>query len=87
MTSIRGCNMNGEKRDDLLELIRAGVGCEYLSDLRQEELAAEIRVVTARLRAEEFSVREWSEVISYITKQEAQFDTAQQAWAFLCSQW
>ena len=63
----------GSKKEGLLETLWALVGCpylsdlhDYLSDLHDPRYRADVRRAATKLRAEDFSAREWQDALTYL---------------------
>ena len=67
----------------LLEQLAHATHCTYLSDLHRPGLRAAVLKAAQTLSQGDFSPREWSDAVSYITGNEQQFLSAQAAIDYL----
>ena len=72
-----------ERTQELLEVIARRVGCGFLSDLHQSWELPCIQHVIRGLDAREYDLREWKDAVQYITGEQREFETAEQAAEFL----
>lgn len=70
-------------KPELLERLVVLVGCDFLSDLRQSAMLAQIRLAAARIPAEAYSLQEWTAAVQYILRVEDTFASPEQAKEFL----
>lgn len=76
---------DNEKTLGLLEYIAANAGCQYLSDLSypcRPPLYSIARIVR-KIDPAQYSLREWADAVHYITGQEREFASAEQAARYL----
>lgn len=70
-------------KPELLERLVVLVGCDFLSDLRQSAMLAQVRLAADRIPAEAYSLHEWTAAVQYILRVEQTFDSVEQAKDFL----
>ena len=73
-----------EQKQDLLEKLSQDLDCLYLSDLRSPLRAGELERAAENLNAAAYSLREWADAINYITGQDKEFQSPQEAKNYLC---
>lgn len=67
----------------LLEFLKEQIGCLYLSDLPMVQYHDQIILSLEKLKLDSFPLKEWNDAVSYITKEQASFQTAQAALEYL----
>lgn len=68
---------------ELLEYLRIQTDCEYISDLRGSHKLNSIRNALHNVDACQYSIQEWNDAVSYITKQSISFLKAEEAEDYL----
>ncbi|MEA5004346.1 MAG: hypothetical protein VB081_12745 [Christensenella sp.] len=58
--------MNGQKKEDLLDVLAKQVDCAYLSELRTPAYYPLLADALKRIEPDAYSVREWEEAAFYI---------------------
>lgn len=66
-------------RADLLEEIAAGMGCQYLSDLRDTEHRKLCYGVVLQISFLDYTVAAWNDAYCYITGEKAAFESVEEA--------
>lgn len=67
------------RRADLLEEIAAGMGCQYLSDLRDTEHRKLCYGVVLQIPFPNYTASAWNDAYCYITGEKAAFEYAEEA--------
>ena len=77
--------MNGMKTGTigLLDILAAKSGCMYLSDLAKTGTNMIMPHHLHEINAQEFSLREWEDTVSYLTGQSQSFTAPEQAKQYL----
>ena len=63
----------------ILEQLAQRSGCQYLSDLPRLERREQIRRILSDIGADRFTLREWNDAVSYITRVPCAYATAVEA--------
>ncbi|WP_041138825.1 hypothetical protein [Beduini massiliensis] len=66
----------------LIEVIADDLGCEYVSDLHIPYLLSSLQKVAADYDSYTYSLKEWQELIRYISKTSHQFKDEEEAKQF-----
>lgn len=70
-------------KTDLLDELALKLGCSYLSDLKCAQNLQKIQALLERMGPEEFSIKEWDYVLSYLLDREVYVQTPAEAAAVL----
>lgn len=72
-----------KKEQGLLEMLKERAGCMYLSDLHQKRFQSVIGETLAEYDPGLYSMDEWKDAVSYITNEDREFGTVEEAKSFL----
>ncbi len=70
-------------KEELLEVLAAHAGCQYLSDLHLPWAVVSLADVLPALPAERFSLWQWNDAVQYIAGVSRSFSSKEEAKAFL----
>ena len=71
------------QKTGLLEYIAAKIGCMYLSDLRQPCFFNEVKRIMPEIEPNKYSVYEWNDAVYYLTRENKEFKTQEDAWNYI----
>lgn len=71
--------MEKSKKEELLDIIALKAGCSYLSDVNLPIYKKKVLEVLEGIREENYSLREWQEVVAYIAGEDTQIKNCSQA--------
>lgn len=74
-----GIEKDKHAKTGLLDLIAERLECMYLSDLRGCVYKERCHGVIVEIAADDYSAKVWQEAVRYITGEEGEFNTAQDA--------
>ena len=70
----------------ILDYLSFKAGCMYLSDLRERKTLPFVQNAVARIDPNLFSLEEWNDAVYYITGEDVEFPTCEQAVQYLLSE-
>lgn len=76
-------DVTNTKSTDLLDVLRSGSGCLYLSDLHDHRNLPSVQHVLRNVEPARYNIKAWTEAVYYITGERLCFESGAQAAQYL----